>query len=217
MCRNVGSIQKMIFQVGERPHKCSGKDAGRDFTGVAKGLRQVLWERGWDCDNLGMKGKKDVDGIPLPNTCAPKIMAAQSDFQWEPCALSNLITKKGHLCLFTPKFHPELNFIERAWGRAKWFLRLFCDCTFPGLKARAGIALGVANMTNEQRRAHPRLADKEKNLSLTLIRMQARRSRDYVTMYCNNDSIRNLTTKDLQKVKRHRSPPERENHLDGEK
>jgi transposase len=30
---------------------------------------------------------------------------------------------RGHHCLFLPKFHPELNFIERYWAIIKHWLR----------------------------------------------------------------------------------------------
>ena len=29
----------------------------------------------------------------------------------------------NHCCEFLPKFHPELNPIERVWSRMKWFVR----------------------------------------------------------------------------------------------
>ena len=35
-----------------------------------------------------------------------------------------------HRCLFLPKLHPELNYIERIWGRMKYDTRLHCDTKF---------------------------------------------------------------------------------------
>ena len=32
-----------------------------------------------------------------------------------------------HYCVFLPKFHPELNPIERAWSRMKWHCRKYCN------------------------------------------------------------------------------------------
>jgi hypothetical protein len=33
----------------------------------------------------------------------------------------------SHQCKFLPKFHPELNSIERVWSRLKWYLRKYND------------------------------------------------------------------------------------------
>ena len=37
--------------------------------------------------------------------------------------LEELITARGHICDFYPKFHCELNFIEQYWGTAKYLYR----------------------------------------------------------------------------------------------
>ena len=40
----------------------------------------------------------------------------------------------GDLCLFLPKFHCEVNWIERFWGTAKAYARKHCLYTLPGLR-----------------------------------------------------------------------------------
>lgn len=45
----------------------------------------------------------------------------------EQLALERSINGKKHRCIFLPKFHPELNPIERVWGRMKWYVRQYCD------------------------------------------------------------------------------------------
>src|ERR1700678_3055978 len=37
--------------------------------------------------------------------------------------LEELITSRGHICHFYPKYHCELNFIEQYWGAAKFIYR----------------------------------------------------------------------------------------------
>ncbi|CAB1115409.1 unnamed protein product [Ectocarpus sp. CCAP 1310/34] len=37
----------------------------------------------------------------------------------------------GYLCVFLPKYHPELNAIERYWGHIKYLLRLHCEYSLP--------------------------------------------------------------------------------------
>ena len=56
----------------------------------------------------------------------------------------------GHRILFYPKFHCELNFIERYWCQAKWFTR---GNDFEALKAIVPEAL--ASVTNASIRLLP--------------------------------------------------------------
>ncbi|PLW44829.1 hypothetical protein PCASD_07130 [Puccinia coronata f. sp. avenae] len=51
--------------------------------------------------------------------CWSKIMASQSDFANERPLLQQIIEDAGHVCLFLPKFHCELNPIELFWSFIK--------------------------------------------------------------------------------------------------
>ena len=51
-------------------------------------------------------------------------------------------TRKRHICLFLPKFHCELNWIERYWAAAKHYVRSNCLYTLAGL--RETIPLGLS-------------------------------------------------------------------------
>ncbi|KAG0144232.1 hypothetical protein CROQUDRAFT_47629, partial [Cronartium quercuum f. sp. fusiforme G11] len=44
--------------------------------------------------------------------CWSKILGSQSDFASEKPLLQMVIEEVGHICLFLPKFHCELNPIE---------------------------------------------------------------------------------------------------------
>src|SRR5215204_5864519 len=44
------------------------------------------------------------------------------------------IERAGHKCIFYPKFHCELNFIERYWGAAKRHARENCNDSWTGLQ-----------------------------------------------------------------------------------
>lgn len=69
-------------------------------TVVPKGLIEVLTERG--CYRQKMK----VDEMRA-------VIALHPDFKAEKCKLENFLASRGHSCQFLPKYHCELNAIER--------------------------------------------------------------------------------------------------------
>ena len=87
--------------------KYSGADA-ETVVGEAKGMRQILWERGFDVSE--MKGED-----------MRKALAECSDFKSEVGALERSVIERGHILLMSPKAHPELAGlgIEYCWGKAK--------------------------------------------------------------------------------------------------
>ena len=44
--------------------------------------------------------------------CARRSVQYEPDFMEQKSRLHEVVTAAGHVCLFLPKFHPELNFIE---------------------------------------------------------------------------------------------------------
>ena len=47
----------------------------------------------------------------------------EPDFMSAKSALEELFENTDHYCIFYPKFHCELNFIEQVWGAAKRMFR----------------------------------------------------------------------------------------------
>lgn len=114
-----------------------------DMRGKPKGIKKVLEERGlWkevlNLDCTKCKKKEDSGRI---DCCLRKIMASQPDFVAQKSAIVELIKGAGHICIFYPKFHCELNFIERYWGAAKRYTRDHCDYTWTGLQETVPRAL----------------------------------------------------------------------------
>jgi hypothetical protein len=60
--------------------------------------------------------------------CMYRVLALQEDFRTEKPLIQSIIEKAGHVCLFLPRFHCELNPIEMLWGYVK-----YCTCIqYPG-------------------------------------------------------------------------------------
>ena len=53
--------------------------------------------------------EKDPERYSRTDCCCRRMLDSQPDFQAQECRLAELIRKHGHLVLFLPKFHPELN------------------------------------------------------------------------------------------------------------
>ena len=111
----------------------------------------------------------------------------QPDFKNQKCALEEAILEAGHLCIFYPKFHCELNFIERYWGKAKKYTREKCDYTWEGLLNTVPEALN--------------------SIDVTTIRRFARKSWRYMDLYRNGITGK-LAEYAVKKYRSHRRIPE---------
>jgi hypothetical protein len=108
--------------------------------GQPKGMKIVLEERGLLRTSLKMKC--DTGACNGSNLCCGRsILANQPDFLEQKSLVQETIERMGHRCIFLPKYHCELNFIEFFWGAVKKYLRKHCDYTFEGLRQRIDDAL----------------------------------------------------------------------------
>ena len=114
--------------------------------GQPKGLKTVLDERGlWPQEGL----KTQCSGgckVDSNSCCAKKIMSIQEDFQGQKSILEDTIEAAGHRCIFYPKFHPELNYIEYFWGSAKKYARKHCNYNFKALRKTIPAALASTSL-----------------------------------------------------------------------
>lgn len=90
-----GKIQKMTLDDGKTP----------------KGLQAVLEERGFNVKGMCAKCSPVC---PWENTdcCMARLLSKQDDFANQESMVESVVRKAGHLCIFLPKFHCELNPIE---------------------------------------------------------------------------------------------------------
>ena len=70
-----------------------------------------------------------------------KLLAAQPDFAFVKNWLQTVVEASGHVQVFLPKFHCELNFIEMIWGYTKAALRKRCKNSFEDLKLNLPLQL----------------------------------------------------------------------------
>jgi hypothetical protein len=105
---------------------------GHPKAGQFKGMREILIERGlWPGKDpvtgkelaAECKGFRCPDGVT--NCCTRRLLFSQPDFASQKTALEELVESRGHICIFYPKYHCELNFIEMVWGAAKYEYRMF--------------------------------------------------------------------------------------------
>jgi transposase len=146
---NVGPGGKQaIMRDGWFIDKKTGKRVAQSMhvNGNAKGLLAVLTERGIKVT--------DEKGVNFKQEKLTDLMAAEPDFKEQKCLLQEWIERRGHICLFFPKFHPELNAIEMVWSSWKRMLRKLCDGSFESLGANVHIALRAIGL--EEIRAYER-------------------------------------------------------------
>ncbi|CAG8719141.1 33845_t:CDS:2 [Racocetra persica] len=132
--------------------------------------------------------KKNKPDPKNPKCCATRILSAQSDFASQRSRIQEVIEAAGHMCIFYPKFHCELNYIESFWAEAKRVARLSCDYSFRGLK-----------------RTVPRALD---SVGLIKIRRFARRSERFMSAYKLGLS-RKAAAFAVKKYRSHRRIPEK--------
>ena len=115
----------------------------------------------------------------------------------------DVVARAIHVCLFLPKFHCELNWIERVWGAAKTYARSNCMYSLPGLQETMPIALSqdISDLPEHLRGRADLPA-----CPLYAQRRFARVSRQYMHEYRKGanacDAIRNVSSQRTQK--RHR-------------
>ena len=139
--------------------------------GSAKGLRTILQERGINMERM----LADDMRVVLSN---------HDDFVQEKTIVEHCLERRGHLVYFLPKFHCELNAIERVWGQAKVYCRAHTNFTL--VKLRQII--------------HPALD----SVTVDLIRKYSRKARDYERAYTDGNKAGKAVENAVKKYKSHR-------------
>lgn len=189
----VGDTQHMAFEEGAPPpfyacealpHTSQKKKNSRGkevvtheaYVGKAKGMRQVLWERGLFVE--GMSASADAPAEKRMD----EIISSLPDFKNEKSALQHTVEGRGHILLLSPKYHPEVAGvgIEYSWGMSK-------------LKFRREINDEVPKHLHDN---IVKSMCRERILTLGRLRRFARRSRDYCRAYVAHENGGAIESKD---------------------
>ena len=120
-----------------------GKAQSMNRGGVPKGMKLVLQERGIDTHGMAAAQMKEV-------------LSSHPDFKDQKSKVEIFLNSKGHLAYFLPKFHCELNPIERVWGQSKRYTKAYSKYTLPSL--RINIPRGLDSVTVDNIRNYFRKA-----------------------------------------------------------
>ena len=104
--------------------------------GIPKGLRVVLEERG--IDTRGMTAEK-----------MREVLGTHPDFKNEKSRIERFLTEeKGYIVYMLPKFHCELNPIERVWAQSKRYTKAYCKYNINSLRNNIIPALDTVTLEN---------------------------------------------------------------------
>ena len=153
--RSQAKGMKAVFQERESvwdklSMRCGGKVVGKCKSCLKSQLTKDAERCVIQAEAMGMEETlMDADiaqaeeAIAAPKNswcCMHWVLSLQDNFVNEKPLLQHYIEGWGHVCLFLPKFHCELNLIEMVWGYAKYrkashYSALNCDlnsCAFSG-------------------------------------------------------------------------------------
>lgn len=159
------------------------------WEGKAKGMLQILWERGFidsnKLDQYTVDGRKDDYGNLIPETSLKHLMEQLPDFQDEPTLLQFHGEKLGVKVDRTPKCHPEVagEGVEYDWGCAKGYYRRL------PLKMKKG--------KDNFRESVKKSLDTQIVLTIARQRKFSRRAREYMLAYHTLDNTEEVDENDL--------------------
>ncbi|KAG2753861.1 hypothetical protein P692DRAFT_201705046, partial [Suillus brevipes Sb2] len=96
--------------------------------GKPKGMKAAMGQEDMLSDN-DISQAEEVEAAPESEWCCMyRVLSLQEDFATEKPMIQHYIESRGHVCMFLPKFHCELNPIELLWGYAKYHEILVPQC-----------------------------------------------------------------------------------------
>ncbi|CAM9692979.1 unnamed protein product, partial [Heterosigma akashiwo] len=100
-------------------------------------MKYIIQERG--LYKVGMTkngGKERVAELSMK-----EVINSWPEFRNQKSKLHEVLEPRGHVCLFSPKYHCELQAVERIWGKSKYYVRKYCKYTWASLKENIPVSL----------------------------------------------------------------------------
>jgi hypothetical protein len=115
LVQEVGSEKKVFGKCSECQKSAAKKDAER---------RVALAEMAGQEDEISEADMEQATQAPAEQQnewcCMSRVLSLQDDFLNEKPEIQHYLEGRGHVCLFYPKFHCEINPIEMLWGYMKY-------------------------------------------------------------------------------------------------
>lgn len=132
-----------------------------EYVGLAKGKKQVLYERGLWKDGMVEKVDEEDPKGRDQSMSMDHTLGSCRDFRTEQTALQAMVEARGHILVMSPKGHCELagQGVEYDWGRQKQYFRRHNKCkTGEGfhtliLEAMSPVALPLSTSRKFARKA----------------------------------------------------------------
>ena len=124
------------------------------FPDQPKGIKVVLKEHGlWHHRMLLICWDSKCN--PTLTSCfATWTLKHQPDFLTQKSLVQETIEVARQLCIFLPKFHCKLNFIEYFWAAVEHYLCECCNYTFAGLQENLPKAVELVDISTIQKWEH---------------------------------------------------------------
>lgn len=130
--------------------RCQKSQAKRD-TERRLTLAEALGQEAPETGELQTEDEPETDSEDNDWCCMYRVLSLQDDFVNEKPLIQHYIESRGHVCLFLPKFHCELNPIEMLWGYAKYRYRNVTDGKFSTAKTLVPQCLDMCDVLTIRR------------------------------------------------------------------
>jgi hypothetical protein len=116
----VGGEKKVFGKCSQCWKSAAKKDAERRVA-----LAEMAGQEDSLDDTVLEEASEVIDELQNRWCCLSRVLSLQDDFINEKPKIQHDLEGRGHICMFYPKFHCEINPIEMLWGYMKYHMSFF--------------------------------------------------------------------------------------------